>query len=484
MIRNWTRRGFFTGAAGLGAAGRSVAQARGATPNIVVVLMDNLGWGELGAYGGGVLRGAATPNLDKLASEGMRLLNFNVEAQCTPTRAALLTGRYAIRSGNASVPLESPLYGLTQWERTLPEALAEAGYATAIYGKWHLGQTPGRFPTDHGFDEWYGIPNSTNDSFWATNPRFRPGAHPFVQIPHVLEAKKGAEPARVKVFDLKARAEMDRELTERAVGFLRRSVEARKPFFLYLPYTQVHMPVTPDEEFKGRTRNGDFADVLTQVDDYAGRLLREVDRLGIRDNTVFIFASDNGPEATAPYHGFSGPWRSSYFTAFEGSLRAPFLIRWPGRIPAGVVSNEIVHVTDVMPTLARMAGARMPEDRIVDGVDQTDFFLGRQENSNRESVVIYVGQEIYGVKWRNWKMMTKQVDRGFGEAVKQLSFPVWFDLLTDPKEENPLDPRWVENMWVRWPVGKVLTDHQESLRREPPVRPGTPDPYVPPGPAR
>jgi arylsulfatase len=135
---------------------------------------------------------------------------------------------------------------------------------------------------------------------------------------------------------------------------------------------------------------------------------------------------------------------------------------------------------DLFPTLARAASGKVPQDRIIDGVDQLDFFQGKKAASNRESVVIYVGSEIYGVKWRNWKMMTRQVDRGFGEPVKTLSYPVWFDLLTDPKEENPLDPRWVENGWVRWPAGQALTDHQASLKREPPIRPGTPDPYVPP----
>ncbi|MBL8213611.1 MAG: sulfatase-like hydrolase/transferase, partial [Bryobacterales bacterium] len=334
----------------LSASSLLAAQSTPAKPNVILILMDNFGWGELGVYGGGILRGAATPRLDQLASQGMRLLNFNVEAQCTPSRAALLTGRYAVRTGNSTVPLESPLYGLTQWEHTLAESLSDAGYATAIYGKWHLGQTEGRFPTDHGFDEWYGIPNSTNDSFWSTNPRFRPGAHPYVKVPHILESRKGEAPKQVKVFDLEARANIDRELTDRSIAFLRKQTAARKPFFLYLPYTQTHMPVTPDPEFKGKTRNGDFADVLAQVDAYAGRLLDEVDRLGIRDNTVFIFTSDNGPEANVPYQGFSGPWRGTYFTGFEGSLRAPFLIRWPGKIPSGAVSNEIVHEMDLFPT--------------------------------------------------------------------------------------------------------------------------------------
>jgi arylsulfatase len=137
-------------------------------PNIVLVLMDNLGWGEPGVYGGGILRGAPTPRIDKLAAEGMRLLNFNVEAQCTPSRAALMTGPYAVRTGNGSVPIDTPVYGLVQWEITMAEMLSDAGYATGAFGKWHLGHTEGRFPTDQGFDEWYGIPNSPTRRFGLT----------------------------------------------------------------------------------------------------------------------------------------------------------------------------------------------------------------------------------------------------------------------------------------------------------------------------
>lgn len=470
-----TRRSL--GGVALGAAAGAAAQSpRPSKPNIIVVLMDNLGWGELGVYGGGILRGAPTPRIDRLAAEGTRLLNFNVEAQCVPSRAALLTGRYAVRTGNGSVPLETPLYGLTKWEYTMAEMLADAGYATAMYGKWHLGQTKGRFPTDHGFDEWYGIPNSSNDAFWPENPRFRPGSHPFVKYTHVMESRKGEEPREVKVYDLKARAAIDREITGHAIAYLRRQARGPKPFFLFLPYTQPHMPVTPEAEFAGRTRNGEFADVLAQIDAYTGRLLDEVDKLGLRDNTIFIFTSDNGGEATAPYHGFNGPWRGTYFTGFEGSLRAPFLIRWPGRIPAGRVSNEIVHQMDLYPTLGRIAGGKVPQDRVVDGVDQLDFLLGKKEESSRESFVIYLANEICGVKWRNWKMVTRQVERGFGEPVKQYSFPLWYDLHTDPKEENALDPRFVENLWVRWPAGQVLVDHQATLKKEPPIKPGTPDP--------
>lgn len=452
-------------------------------PNIVLILMDNFGYGELGVYGGGVLRGAPTPSIDKLASEGMRFLNFNVEAQCTPSRAALMTGRYAVGTGNASVPLETQLYGLTQWEYTMAEMLSDAGYATGAFGKWHLGDTQGRFPTDQGFDEWYGIPNSTDEAWWneTDNDRFRRDAHPLTKkVYSIMEGRKGSPAKVVRPYNIKERPLIDRELTDRSIDFMKRHAKQDKPFFLFIPYTQTHLPVEPHPDFKGKTKNGPWADVLAQVDAYTGDLLKAVDDLGIRHNTIFIFTSDNGPEAIVPYHGASGPWSGTYFTGREGSLRVPFIIRWPGKIPAGSVSDEIVHEMDLFPTLARWAGGKVPVDRMIDGVDQSEFILGKQAKSNREGFVVYVGNLIYGVKWRNWKMMFKDVEHGAGEPTKDFGVPLFIDLHTDMKEEHPMaDYRWIENAWVRWPAGQVLLEHQKSLKKEPPVPPGAPDPYKP-----
>ena len=455
-----------------------------AKPNIVLVLMDNLGWGELGVYGGGILRGAPTPRLDRLASEGFRGLNFNVEAQCTPSRAALITGRYAVRTGNGTVPLSASIYGLTQWEVTMAEMLSDAGYATGIFGKWHLGDTPGRYPTDQGFDEWYGIPNSSDESLWPQSPRFRPDTSPLAKFEYVMEGRRGEIPKNVKLYDVEARKLVDRELTEHAIDFMQRQVKAQKPFFAFIPYTLVHFPTLPEPAFKGKSGNGDFADCLVQMDAYIGRLLDSIDQLGVRDNTIFIFTSDNGPDMIEPYHGFGGPWQGSYFTCLEGSLRVAFLMRWPGHVPAGSVSNEIIHEMDLFPTLARIAEGRVPEDRVIDGVEQLDFLTGKQDRSNRDSVVIYVGDELYGVKWRNWKMLTKMLSAGFFEPVKQYSsVPLFFDLLADPKEEHPSDLRVIEDLWVRYPISQVLAEHLASFRKEPPIAPGTPDPYVPLSPA-
>jgi len=447
-------------------------------PNIVLVFMDNFGYGELGAYGGGITRGAPTPRIDSLADEGMKLTNFNVEAQCTPSRAAIMTGRYAIRTGNASVPLSNPLYGLTQWEYTMPEMLSDAGYVTGMFGKWHLGHTEGRFPTDQGFDEWYGIPNSSDESLWPDSDYFQENSHAFAKYEHVFEGRKGSAPEKIKVYDSAARLEIDREITDKAKDFMKRQVDAGKPFFAFLPYTQTHGPVKPSAEFKGVTGNGPWADVLTQTDGYVGELLDTVDELGIRDNTIFIFTADNGPEMTPGHHGWSGPWRGSYFTGLEGSLRVPFLIRWPTRIAEGSISNEIVHEIDLFATFSNVSGGSMPDDRIIDSVDQTAFFTGQQDNSDRDGIVVYVGSDIHGVKWKNWKMMLKELNRGTDSLV-EYPLPRFYNLHTDPKEEYPLTYQTLENLWVRWPAGQVLTDHLASLQKEPPVPPSAPDPYTP-----
>jgi arylsulfatase len=451
--------------------------ARGGKPNIVLILMDNFGWGELGCYGGGILRGAPTPRIDKFAGEGMRLLNFNVEAQCTPSRAALMTGRYAIRTGNATVPIETPMYGLTQWEVTMPKMLSAAGYATGMFGKWHLGHTPGRFPTDLGFDEWYGIPNSSDESLWPGNPMFDPNSNQFARPEYVMEGHRGAPPTDVKLYDTNERRAIDGELTDKAVDFMTRQTKAGKPFFCYIPYTLVHYPVLPAAEFDGKTKNGVWADVLTEIDTYVGQLLDTADKLGIKDNTIFIFTSDNGGDMTTQNWGFNGPWRGTLFTGLEGSLRVAFIIRWTGHVPAGAVNNEIVHEMDLFPTFAHIAGGKVPTDRIIDGVDQTDFFLGKKQTSNRDSFVVYVGKEIFGVKWRNWKMMMKELDDVYSSP-KEYGVPRFYNLYLDPKEEHWQD-YGPANFWVRWPMGKVLTEHILSLKKEPPIRPGTPDPYTP-----
>jgi arylsulfatase len=210
-----------------------------------------------------------------------------------------------------------------------------------------------------------------------------------------MTSKKGETPKNLEVYDSKRRLTIDGDLTDRSIDFMHRHANKDKPFFLFVPYTQTHVPVEPHPDYKGKTGNGHWADVLAQTDDYVGKLLNTVDQLGIKDNTIFIFTSDNGPEGFEPYHGFSGPWRGSYFTGLEGSLRVPFLMRWPEKVPPALVSNDIVHEMDLFATFARFTGGKIPTDRIIDSVDQSQFLTGKATKSNRESVIIYVGEDIY-----------------------------------------------------------------------------------------
>ena len=441
-------------------------------PNVVVMMVDNLGWGELGVYGGGELRGAATPRLDKLASEGMLLQNFNVEPQCTPTRSAFMTGRRPIRSGTTRV-VWGVLYGLTNWEVTMAELFSGAGYRTGMFGKWHIGDIPGRFPTDQGFDEWYGVANTTDESEYSSQFQYDPESG---TTPMIVEARRGEVPRDVKPYNVPARREIDSELTERAIGFMRRSVAAEEPFFAFVPFTQPHLPTLPHPDFEGRTGNGHYADVLAEIDFRAGQILDTVDELGIRNETLIIWLSDNGPEYFYPWHGTAGPWRGNYFTAWEGSLRAPFLMRWPNKVPEGKVSNEIVHVVDLLPTLANVAGFKVPDDRIIDGVDQLAFFLDKQEKSNREGFIVYNNDDVYGYKWRNWKMHLIELENMNSEPMP-LNVPRVHNLITDPKEEYNMS---AEATWLLPVMFKKIVEFQKSLAEEPPIQLGIPDPYEPP----
>src|SRR5262249_45118297 len=292
-----------------------------------------------------------TPRIDKLASEGTRLTNFNVESQCTPSRSAIMTGRFAIRSGTHSVPLPGTPDGLTQWEVTIAELLSGVGYATAHFGKWHLGSAQERLPNHQGFDEWYGIPRTTDEAMFPSQPGARAAGIPFM---HIMEGRKGEKSRDVVVYDLEQRRLIDAELTRRTIDFMQRNVKAGKPFYPYVPFTLVHFPALPNPKFAGKTGHGDFADSLVEIDTHVGEILDAVDELKIRDNTLFVFCSDNGPDPTAPSNGWSRPWRGYYFTHMEGSLRTPFIIRWPGRGPAGRGSHEVGHEGDTFPTFARL----------------------------------------------------------------------------------------------------------------------------------
>lgn len=440
--------------------------------NIVLVLADNLGWGELGCYGGGALRGAPTPRIDQLAEQGMKFLNFNVESDCVPTRSALMTGRHPIRTGAMqSVPAGLP-QGIHPWERTLPQILKEAGYATGMFGKWHLGDREGRFPHQRGFDEWYGIPRTTNETMFTSAPGFDPSV---VDLPYVMQGFAGKPAENLAVYDLPKRRLIDSELTEKTIDFMRRHSAAKQSFFAYVPLTHLHFPTLPHPDFAGRSAVGDFADSMIEMDHRVGQLLDAVNALGIGDDTLFIFASDNGPEFRRPWRGTAGPWTGTYHTAMEGGLRVPLIVRWPGRVSPGQVTDEIVHVTDLFTTLANAGGGHIPADRPIDGVNQLDLWSGTSQKSAREGFLFYIKNELRAVKWRHWKMhLVYESEPNHG--TRHLETPWLFNIKRDPKEETDAA---MDDGWVRGPMRRMIQAFEQTLREHKPIPPGIGDEYAP-----
>ena len=456
-------------------------------PNIVFFLWDNFGWGELGCYGGGVLRGAATPRIDGLAAEGLRLLNFNVEAQCTPSRSAVLTGRHAIRSGTQTVPVTGGPDGLTQWENTIAKQLSDAGYANGMWGKWHLGSDPAqRSPVEFGFDEAVWCPRTADEVLWTMQSYFPDGdvtATPYAgdtKIPlkpqPIYSKKKGAEAEVIATYDAEFRA-----------GFAKND---DKPFYVFLPYTQVHIPPIPDPEFAGKTKRGNFADLLTQMDAFTGKILDTLEELGLAEDTIVVWTSDNGSDSDfrmpagdpdqfgGSWKGSSGPWRGGLLTTLEGSLRTPCNIRWPGKVQPGQVSNEMVHEVDTFTTLLKAAGAEVPDDRIIDGVDMSDFLLGDAEESGRETLMCLQGNRLQSIKWRQWKAHFFHQDDMYS-TWSPYNTPHLHNLEWDLREEHQVD---FPHAWVVHPMAAAADAFLTSLAKEPPIKPGTPDPYVPPKP--
>ena len=360
-------------------------------PNFIVIYADDLGYADVGPFS--TLVGAArpqTPNLDRMAAEGIRLTNFyTAQAVCSASRMALLTGTYPNRVGILGALNHTATHGINPAELTIAEVLKHRGYATAIFGKWHLGHHKSFLPVHHGFDEYFGLPYS-ND-MWPRHPQR--GSF-FPDLPLI-------EGDRVTRVD-PDQSQLTTWYTERAVTFVERHKD--RPFFLYVPHSMPHVPLFVSERFKGKT-SGLYGDVIAELDWSVGQILDAVKRGGIDDNTLVIFTSDNGPWLSYGNHGGSpGGFREGKATAFEGGVRVPFVARWPRRIPAGVVSHMPAMTIDVLPTLAGLAAASLSGQRI-DGRDMSAT-LTHAPNARPPHDVLYVywGAELHAVRSGKWKL--------------------------------------------------------------------------------
>lgn len=434
-------------------------------PNIIYILVDNWGWADIQIQGGSI----PTPCINKLANEGLRLTNFNVESQCTPTRSAIMTGRLPIRSGTHRVTYGLP-YGLAPWEYTLAQLLSDAGYATALHGKWHLGDVEGRLPTDQGFDQWFGIRNTSDEAGYSATPQFDPE---IVPQPFIWEGRKGEPSQPVKPFDLETRKTIDRDIIERSEFYIAQKAKAGHPFFLYIGMTQIHPPLGHHPDFDNVTGTGIYGDIITELDYNIGRITDALDRAGIAEDTIVILTGDNGAVTEGIGGGSNGPWRGG-FTGYEAGLRTVGMIRWPTRIAAGRVSDEIFAALDWMPTIAGLIGEsdRIPDDRPIDGIDQTAFVLGDQDTSDRDHILYFVGEDLFSVKWRTFKIHLKTAESLWAPLQSHM-FPKVYDVRNDPGEDNDLMKHSLfAYSWVYTPMNQILGNLAKSVQQYPNIKPG------------
>jgi len=413
MARRMDRREFLglvgAAAVALPHVARGAAAPKERLPNFVIIFTDDQGYQDLGCFGSPDI---ATPRLDKMAAEGMKFTDFYVAASvCTPSRAALLTGCYAQRVSLPSVLFPGSKVGISDKETTLAEILKTRGYATACVGKWHLGHLPPFLPTRHGFDTYYGIPYS-ND--------MRPT--PLLRNEETIE-----EPATQDT--------LTQRYTEEAVRFI--TANKDKPFFLYLPHTMPHVPLFASKEFKGKSKRGLYGDVIEEIDWSVGRILDTLQKLDLDEHTCVVFTSDNGPWLSKGKAGGSAlPLRDGKFSAYEGGMREPCIMRWPGRIPAGKVCSEIATTMDILPTFIRLAGAEVPQDRVIDGKDIWPLMAGVEGARSPHEAFFYLrGYAVHAVRAGDWKLHLPQTRTGKGKPPQKNAAQL-YNLREDIGEKN------------------------------------------------
>jgi len=411
MVMDVTRRGFLRGLAAavpaaLGARWLGAAPAD-ERPNFIVIYADDQGYGDLSCYGATKLK---TPHIDQMAAEGMRFTDFYVTAPvCSPTRSSLMTGCYPRRVGmHQHVLFPNSKRGLNPTEITIAELLKKQGYATACIGKWHLGHQKQFLPTSQGFDSYYGIPFS-NDMWLPPEMSYAKDA----KLPADLDdAKRKTGERKRSVVPLMRNEEIieypadQPELTERytheAVSFI--TANKDRPFFIYLPHTMPHYPLHISKRFKGKSKGGLFGDVIECIDWGVGQILATLKKLGIDKKTLVVYTSDNGPAA-----GSAGPLRGKKGSTWEGGMREPCIMRWPGTIPAGSTCGELATIMDLLPTLAKLGGTQAPTDRVIDGKDILPLLTGKPgAKSPYESFFYHTAQgQLAAVREGKWKLHLK-----------------------------------------------------------------------------
>jgi len=418
-----------------------IAQQKSSTPNIVLIFMDDMGYGDLSCYGALDIN---TPNIDQLASEGIRFTNFlSSQAVCSASRASIMTGCYANRVGISGALFPGSKVGLASNEMTMAELLKQKNYATAIYGKWHLGDAKQFLPLQQGFDEYLGIPYS-ND-MWPVNYDGTPAdstssKSKLPQLPLIKNNDKWLE-----IKTLEDQSTLTERYTTAAEAFIKKN--KNKPFFLYLPHSMPHVPINASPAFRGKSKQGLYGDVIQEIDASVGRILKTIKENGLDNNTLVIFTSDNGPWINYGNHaGSTGGLREGKGTSFEGGQRVPGIIRWKGTIQPNIVNNQLASTIDLFPTIAAITKTSLPNKKI-DGVSILPILQGDKNATPRKTFLYYYRKNsLEAVRIDNWKLVFAHPSRSYlnqlpgmngypGKAPEDVAMPLaLYDLSRDPAE--------------------------------------------------
>ena len=431
--------------------------AAGRRPNVLVILFDDVGWGDFGCYGGGVAVGAPTPNIDRLARRGLLLTSCYSEPSCTPSRASLMTGRLPMRHGLLRPPMYGQPGGLAG-EITLAQLLSDAGYVTQAVGKWHIGENVESQPQNVGFDDFYGF-LSVSDMYteWR-DPYFFPEIvynrartewvenQPFNTC--FVKAVRGGELENVEEVTIPVLSELDEKWCTYSEAFIDRMAGGDKPWFLYHNTRGAHFDNYPQERFLGSSpAKHPYKDTIVELDEIVGRLVASLERTGQLDDTIIMVTSDNGPEMETWPDAAYTPFRCAKGSTWEGGVRVPGLMFWPGMVEAGRQSDGLFDFNDILPTILGLAGASelLPSDRYIDGVDQTSFLLAPHGLSNRKYHYYWLSQTFSGLRCGEYKMLLSATSDdptdaagpgGFTGVLERFAYPRLYNLYLDPKEQH------------------------------------------------
>ena len=466
-------------------------QAETTKPNILIILTDDVGLLNIGAYHRGLMS-SKTPNIDRIAKEGMLFTDYYAQPTCTAGRSAMITGQFPVRTGMHTVGLPGDPIGLSPDTPTLPELLKELGYRTGQFGKNHLGDRDEFLPTMHGFDEFWGWLYHLNAMEYTSDPEFPKGEEAAQFAPrnvvHCWSTGEGTQkivddgplpPERMKT--------LDDEVNKHTLKFIRDSVAKKEPFFVWHCPSRAHVwtHLSPKyEAMLGKDGQGLQEVVMRDLDDHVGEVLDELDTLGVAKNTIVIFSADNGPEIMTWPDGGMTPFKSEKGTTWEGGVRVPMLLRWPGKVEKGSINNGIIDAMDLLPTLVAAAGG--PEDlkqqmltgynghkAHLDGYNQIPMLTGAGE-SNRKEIIYYERTTLQAVRYGDWKAHFIVQNEGWSGAKEELTAPLLFNLRQDPleraAEESGMYIEWMgKKMWAFGPAQRIVQKHLKTFEAWPPA---------------